>query len=223
MRNHLVAIALAAFGAACSDGNANGTGSTTFEAAGVWQNDLPTNVSTPTLGKAVEAHGCTYTIGTAVQQPPFPPQYLAIVQRSGNMHHCAPGYIVLGTSYALPWVDIASGNGGLVADFSVKSTPSGEAHTQLQIVALDPKTGEVVRHATLAAMSPGPAAPQLGNVYTGGLSIGDGGDLTVQGDKNGIIPGEVGSGVHYIAVYDHFVHGKTDPAVPISVTAFNAL
>ncbi len=221
MRYHLVAIALAAVGAACSDGNANGSANATFETAGVWQNELPANVSPPTLGKSAFARGCTYTIGTAVQQPGLP-VYFAIVKRSGNMHHCATGYVVLGTSYALPWVDIASGQAALVADFSSKSTPSGEAHTQLQIVQLDPFTAVVLRHATLAAMSPDFQHPQLGNVFTGALFIEPGGDLRVQGDKNGIIPGEVGSGVHYIAVYDHFLHDGDNPT-PTSVTAFNAL
>jgi hypothetical protein len=221
MRHHLVAIALAAVGVACSDGNANGSANATFETAGVWQNELPANVSPPTLGKSVESRGCTYTVGTAVQQPGLP-LYLAIVKRSGNVHHCASGYVVLGTSYALPWVDIASGEGALVADFSSKSTPSGEAHTQLRIVQLDPFTGDVLRRATLAAMSPDFQHPQLGNVFTGGLAIGPGGDLTVQGDKNGIIPGEVGSGDHYIAVYERFLRDGDQP-VPTSVTSFNAI
>src|SRR5512143_1865196 len=120
MHKHLVVIALAAcFGAACSDGNGNGTASATFETAsmGAWQNELPANAGPPTLGKAVEARGCKYQIGTAVTTPGLP-LYYAVVQRSGPAHHCATGYVILGSSYALPWVDIASGHGGLVADFS---------------------------------------------------------------------------------------------------------
>src|SRR5262249_40463767 len=105
-------------------------------------------------------------------------------------------------------------------DFSSKPTPSGEAHTQLFIVHLDPASGVVIRSASLAAASPSPTQPELGNVFTGMLSLGPSGDLTVQGDKDGIIPGEVGSGTHYIAVFDHFLHDKEQPPVPDSIIAF---
>ncbi len=222
----LVAFA-ACFGVACSDGtgtnqNATSTFDTQFATSG-WQRELPTNTSPPTYGDTVAAQGCTFTIGTTVQMPPFPPQYLAIVKRSGNMMHCHPGYVVLGSSYAIPFVAIASGHGGLVADYTSKSTPSGEAHVQLFIVELEPSSGVFVRHASIAAMSPDAYHPEQGNVWTGALRIDPSGTLVVTGDKNGIIPNESGVGWHYIAIFDHFLHAKTDNPTPSSVVAFNAL
>jgi len=209
------------FCAACSDANASGSANASIDGV-AWQSALPPNTSTPTLGDSVQFQGCTYTIGTAQQAPPFPPQFLAIIERSGSDKHCSTAFVVIGSSFATPSVAIAAGHGGLVADFSTKATPSGEAHSSLVIVQIDAKSGDTIRQTVLAAMAPDPFHPQQGNVFDGALEIGPGGDLTVTGSKDGIIPGETGAGLNYIATYDRFLHGPANPA-PTSVVAFNAV
>ncbi len=220
MKTYPLALA-ACIGVACSGASTTSDTSAAFT-TGVWASSLPANVTSTTLGATVQARDCEYTIGTAVASPPYPPQYLAFVQRSGHEPHCTAAYMVIGSSYAQPSVAIASGHGGLVADYTSKATPSGEAHTALFIVELDEKTGDVIKTASLAAMSPDFYHPQQGNVWNGALEIGPGGTLTVTGDKDGIIPGELGTGWHYIATYDKFLHRSDTPA-PTSVVVFNAL
>jgi hypothetical protein len=136
----------------------------------------------------VNVRGCTYTIGTGVDAPPFPPVYTAFVQRSGNPRHCPAGQVVLGTSYARPTVGIASGQGEIVADFTAKATPSGEAHTQLFVDLIDADL-TIENAVEIAAMSPDAFHPQLGNVYNGDLDP-HGNDLIVTGDNDGILPGD---------------------------------
>jgi len=155
-----------------------------------------------TLGDSVKARGCTFTIATGVQAG-FPPIYVAFVRVTGNPHQCTHDDIVLGTSYALPSVAIAVGHGDVVADWSSKSTPSGEAHTQLFIAEIAPQSGTIVKQTGLAAMSPDIFHPQQGNVYNGALDV-QGNTLIVTGDKDGVIPGEIGSGDHYTATYARF-------------------
>ena len=166
-----------------------------------------------TLGDSAKARGCTFTIGTGTQPQTFPPIYVAFVRVTGNQHQCPHDDIALGTSYALPSVAITVGHGDVVADWSSKSTPSGEAHTQLFIAEIAPQSGTIVKQTELAAMAPDFLHPQLGNVYNGALDV-RGNALVVTGDKNGIIPGEIGSGDHYMATYARFFDSSnTAPTV----------
>jgi hypothetical protein len=166
-----------------------------------------------TLGDAVKARGCAFTIGTGTQPQTFPPIYVAFVRVTGNPHQCTHEDITLGTSYALPSVAIAVGHGDVVADWSSKSTPSGEAHTQLFIAEISPQSETIVKETELAAMSPDINHPQQGNVYDGALDV-RGNALVVTGGKDGIIPGEIGSGDHYIATYARFFDtADTTPTV----------
>ena len=169
------------------------------------------------LGDSVKARGCTFTIGTGVEAPPFPPLYVAFVRVTGNPHQCTHDDIVLGTSYATPSVAITVGHGDVVADWTSKSTPSGEAHTQLFIAEIAPQSGAIVKQTELAAMSPDILHPQLGNVWNGALDV-RGNALVVTGDKDGIIPGETGSGDHYMATYARFF--DTSATAPTSVVAY---
>jgi hypothetical protein len=163
------------------------------------------------LGDAVKARGCTFTIGTGTQPQTFPPVYVAFVRVTGNPHQCAHDDIALGTSYSLPVVAITVGHGDVVADWTSKSTPSGEAHTQLFIAEI--AQSGIVKETELAAMSPDINHPQQGNVYDGALDV-RGNALVVTGDKDGIIPGEIGSGDHYIATYARFFDtADTTPTV----------
>ena len=155
------------------------------------------------LGDSVSVRGCTYTIGTGVDAPPFPPVYTAFVERSGNPRHCPAGQVVLGTSYSRPTVSIAAGQGQIVADFTSKSTPSGEAHTQLFVDLIDADL-TIEKSTEIAAMSPDFFHPQLGNVWNGALDP-HGNDLVVTGDNDGILPGdEDPTEGQYRVTLDHF-------------------
>jgi hypothetical protein len=156
-----------------------------------------------TLGDSVKARGCTFTIATGVNAPPFPPVYVAFVRVTGNPHQCSHDDIVLGTSYSQPSIAITAAHGDVVVDWTSKSTPSGEAHTQLFIAEIAPGNATVVKQTELAAMSPDILHPQLGNVTNGALDV-RGNALVVTGDKDGIIPGETGGGDHYQATYARF-------------------
>src|SRR5690606_26466598 len=133
---------------------------------------------------------CTFTIGTALQAPPFPPVYLVWLRRDPATvrHNCPSGYVVLGSSYAPPFVDVARHPvlPLIVATFSTKQTPSGSAHTQLRVVQPSYVTGNTLRTSTLAAMSPA-GMPALGNVYTGTLSTQLDGTVRVTGTKDGLM------------------------------------
>jgi hypothetical protein len=170
-----------------------------------------------TLGDSVKARGCTFTIGTGIEAAGFPPVYVAFVRVTGNPHQCTHDDIVLGTSYAPPSLAIASGHGDVVVDWTSKSTPSGEAHTQLFIAEIAPHSGTIVKQTELAAMAPDFMHPQLGNVFNGALDV-QGNALVVTGDKNGIIPGETGTGDHYMATYARFF--DSSETAPTSVVAY---
>lgn len=176
-----------------------------------WLSSLPANARELVWGDSVVARGCTFTVGTAMELPPYPPVYHAFVQRSGGAQ-CAIGFVMLGTSYTRPTTAIVTGQGAIVADYSYRATPSGSAHSWLSIVELSPATGAIERRVELGAMSSGMEYPQTGNVYDGALGLAPGGSLTVTGEKNGIIPGEIGSGDHYLAVYEQFLGPSTSPA-----------
>jgi hypothetical protein len=169
------------------------------------------------LGDSAKARGCMFTIATGVEPQTFPPIYVAFVRVTGNRHQCTHDDIVLGTSYALPSVAIVGGHGSIVVDWSSKATPSGEAHTQLFIAEIAPQSGDIVKETELAAMSPDAFHPQLGNVYDGALDV-QGNALVVTGDKDGIIPGEMGAGNHYMATYARFF--DTSETAPTSVVAY---
>ena len=169
--------------------------------------------SAAVAGDSVDVRGCTYSVDV-VTQAGFPPQYAAVLERAASKR-CAAGSLVLGTSYASPSVAIAKGHGEIVVDWSSKSTPSGEAHTQL-FIALVSTDLVVEKQVELAAM-PDFQNPSLGNVYDGALDV-KGQKLVVTGDKNGVIPGETGSGDHYTATYDRFF--DSDETAPDSVVAY---
>ncbi len=155
------------------------------------------------LGESVIARGCTFTIGTGVEEPPSPPLHVAFVRVTGNQHVCPHGDVVLGTSYALPSVAITVAHGDVVADWS-SSSPSGEPPT-LFIAEIAPESGEIVKET------------ELEDVRDGALDI-RGDALVVTGDKDGVIPGERGSGDHYTATYARFF--DTSETAPTTVIAY---
>ncbi len=190
---------------------------------GAWQASLPEGASYVTTGPSTDVRGCVFTIGGAGIIPPLPPQWIAWVQRTpgaGAPGWCTPGYVIVGTaaqSFGAP--DLVARRSGryLVADFTTHATPSGESPSVLAIVSLEARSGDIVRHAGLAAF---PEAPGHGNIYDGALALAPNGTLTVTGTKDSRIPGEIGSGFNDVAVWNHFLSGKGDNPPPTSVTAY---
>lgn len=192
--------------------------------ASSWQDALPEGTQDIVMVDEVRVSGCRVAIGTAMQNPPLPPSYHAILERtplSPRARWCRHGYVVLASSYGRPSVAIAAHPRMpiVVADFSVRATPSGSAHVHLGIAAVSALTGAVQHTGWLAAMSPDAMSPQLGNVYDGALELDCRGTLTVRGSKNGIIPGEVGAGDHYVAVFRRFTSSPDSTVMPSSIAA----
>lgn len=67
-------------------------------------------------------------------------------------------------------------------------------------------------------MAPSPGTPNLGNVFDGALEVRPAGGLVVTGFKNGIIPGEVGTGTRYRAEYRHLLVGPDDAPPTVTIT-----
>lgn len=159
-----------------------------------------------TLASEVRASQCIYRVEIAVLKT-FPPQFQYILHRLPSKH-CAEESVVLGTSYISSPPLVAVKGRNLVVAFSYKPTPSGAGSTFLSIQHIDPETLEVVRAETLAA---GPGGFSNG-VFASRLYF-SGHRLVVEGTKNGFIPGEIGSGSRFTAVYPHFLTSDQPPVV----------
>ena len=205
--------------AAPSSDDSDGDLDSTVEA---WTAALPVGTSGATAVSSVTILGCKFTVGTAIQAPPYPPKYVAYVQKTST-GTCtgALGYQVLGYSYSTPAVSIAKHPflSYLSASYTMKQTPSGSAHYSLGIARVAFSDGRINRTTSLAAMAD-PGNPSTGNVTSGALSINLWGDLTVTGNKNGTIPGETGTGSHFIARYVGWCAGTTSSVAPTSLTAY---
>lgn len=177
-----------------------------------WQPALPTGVTQVTAGEGVVVDHCLYTIGTATFAPPFPPQTLVWLSAEAlRRGPCGSvGYLVLGTSYGPTAASLARApsSPAVVATFTGRATPGGSAHSHLSIVQPDLVTGNVVHAAVLAAASPDLQHSHLGNVQVGTPWLTSAGDLFVSGTFDGTLPGAVGSGNDYVAIYPSFL---TDP------------
>lgn len=191
----------------------------TFQAA------LPENTSNVQEIERVAFYRCQFSVGTAEQAPPFPPQRLVWLRREPiGDRFCPAGYVILGSSFGFPTVDLARHPflPALVASFTTQSTPSGSAHVQLQIVQPSYGTGAILHHVTIAAMSPSAAQPQLGNVLSGELSVSFDGTLTVSGQKNGLLmPTEPPPGApNYVATYNLFLFDPNPQPLPDDISTF---
>ncbi|MFY0562394.1 Kelch repeat-containing protein [Archangium lansingense] len=86
----------------------------------------------------------------------------------------------------------------------------------LTLFNLAPDTLAVVRQTELRAYY----SIRTGIIWNGDLSIQtDGTTLKIQGVKDGTIPGEVGTGSYYTALYPNFFTSTTAPTVTASATA----
>ncbi len=230
MRPHFVAglfmFGLVACGVSQSE-DAAGSAATIVTTHG-WQPSLPPFTSSMTPTKTIRLRGCDFTVGTAVitppqpmldggiSPPPVPPVFIAYVQRGLAAHGprwCTPAFVAYGAS-ASPdvHVDIAVKQGKplLVVDYTFRIAQ--DAREQLGIVEVDVATGDVACRTNLSA--------NPGNVTSGALSLDPHGTLTATGTKDGPIPGEAGSGSHYVAAWADFLGSETCPSSPTSLVAF---
>ena len=179
----------------------------------VWLNELPATLSQVTEASAIEVHGCRISIGTALEIPPFPPVFHVWVHKEG----CETGgYALLGTSYSAPATLLDARKQAIVATFTFRLTPSGSAFEQAQLVSLDFDTGERTHASTLAALPPFGS----GRIEPTALELRGSGTVVIRGTKNGVIPGEVGEGDEFIALFDKFVRDPSFDPAPSRVTAF---
>lgn len=191
----------------------------------MFQATLPENTSNIQELDRVTFYHCQFSAGTAQQAPPFPPQHLVWLHREPvNDRLCPAGYVILGSSFGFPTVNLARHPflPALVASFTTQSTPSGSAHVQLQLVQPSYGTGAILHRATLAAMSPSSTLPQLGNVLSGELNLSFDGTLTVSGQKNGLlVPAESPPGApNYVATYDFFLFDPNPQPIPDDISTF---
>jgi hypothetical protein len=189
------------------------------------QPSLPPDTSNVQEIETVGFAFCSFTIGTAEQAPPFPPQRLVWLRRQANSGRpCPGGYVILGSSYGFPVVDLERHPflPALVASFTVKATPSGAAHSQLRVVQPSYLTGAVLHQTGLAAMAPSSSQPFLGNILSGDLNLEFNGTLVVSGEKNGLItssespPGDP----NYVATYDFFLFDPDPQPIADDITTF---
>ncbi len=200
--------------------------------ASAWESSLPPGTGSPMPAQTITVRGCSFAVGTAiltppgsppggVSPPPFPPLFLAYVERGSTgrgPRWCEPGFIVFGASAAADVeVDVAArpGKPFLVLDYTYRVTQDG--HQRLGIVELDVFTGQTLCTTGLSALS-SPSA--TGDVSSGTLRLDAHGTLTVTGTKDGTIPGETGSGSRYVAVWSDFLGAGACASSPTSVVAF---
>ncbi len=194
---------------------------TTTEA---WTVGLP-GTSGLTPGPSVVVSGCRFTVGTAVKTGTLPPQRVVYVQKSAaSRGSCTgkKGFTAIGSSFGTPGLSIAKHPTWpfIAASFTYRSTPSGEAHQLAGIAQVSFGTGAILRTAGLAAMSPGPNQPQLGNIQSMALAIDASGDLGATGAFDGLLPGATGSGSSYTATWTDFIWDVTPSPAPSSIVLF---
>lgn len=203
---------------ACGPADPSAVATTTQAISGkdetpVWLAALPATLSQVNETASLEVHQCRISIGTALEMPPFPPLHHVWLRKEG----CETGgYVLLGTSYSLPSTLLDGSKKGLVASFTFRSTPSGSAYEKAQLVAVDFFSGAIGHASTLGALPPFGS----GLVEPDRLELRGDGTVLVGGQKNGVIPGEIGSGDQFFAVYEKFIGDDLFNPPPSLVLAF---
>jgi hypothetical protein len=201
-----------------SEAEGESVGSTTE----AWTASLPAGSSGATPAASVIVSGCRFTVGHALQSGSLPPKTIAYVQKTALVPGSCPsklGYTVIGSTYGATSLSIAKHPTWpfIIASYTYRSTPSGEAHTHLGIAQVSFGIGAVMRTTGLSAMAPSASEPWKGNVTSGALSINAAGDLTSTGTFDGVIPGSTGAGSHYTATWRDFIWDWTPGPAPTSV------
>lgn len=189
---------------------------------------LPANATDLVLSGSVIIGACRYSAGTAMLEgPPFPPAYIAFVQRTALIARLCPArtiiYRVFGeSSYNRPTVSIAKGIGGHLA-FAATQKPSisGSSPSHIDLARLRPYALTTLASAMLAAPRTGTNPPNA-NIELGSIVFTVPGDLIVTGTKVGAIPGELGlvGGGHFQATYAGFASADVPDLLPTQVLAW---
>ncbi|ATB37401.1 hypothetical protein CYFUS_002823 [Cystobacter fuscus] len=155
--------------------------------------------------------GCLFHVSSRLKPGRMPPQRQIVVTREdGGGCTWGEGSVVLGTTYDDSSLSLAANELGVAVGFTSKSSPSGSAAVSVQLRHLDPQSFEVLRGTSLGALNP----TQAGHVHDVDLSLGaDGTTLEVRGSKTGAIPGEVGSGSNYVALFPDFFTSTLAPTI----------
>lgn len=189
--------------------------------------DLPDNATDLIFSGSVTIGACRYSAGTAMLEgPPFPPAYIAFVQRTAVLAPLCPArtvYAVFGeNSYNRPAVSIAQGVGAHLA-FAATQKPnmSGSSPSHIDLARLRPFTLTTIASATLAAPRTGTNPPNA-NIWLGAIVFTVPGDLIVTGTKVGAIPGELGlvGGGSFQATYADFASANAPDVLPTQVLAW---
>lgn len=187
---------------------------------------LPANATDIIISGSVTLGGCRISAGTAMLAgPPFPPAYIAFVQRTAVDTRCPPRevYQVFGErSYNLPVVSIANGAGAQLAFAAcLKPNISGSSPSRIDLARLRPLALTTLASSTLMAPRTGTNPPNA-NIALGSIVFTVPGDLIVTGTKGGSIPGELGlvGGGNFQATYAEFASSLTMNLVPTQVLAW---
>lgn len=160
---------------------------------------------------SASTQGCLFHVSSRLKPGRMPPQKQIVVTRT-DVGGCAwgDGSVVLGTTYDDSSLSLVATDLGVAAGFTSKSSPSGSAAVSVQLRHLDPQSLGVLRGTSLGALN----QTQAGNVHDVELSVSkDGTTLEVRGSKNGAIPGEVGSGSNYVALFPDFFTSTLSPTI----------
>ncbi|WNG17762.1 hypothetical protein [Cystobacter fuscus] len=158
------------------------------------------------------SRGCAFSIThQQASSSSHPPRFEPVITRQASPTCPWPSAsVVLAGSYSEPDLSIAANDLGVAVSYTYRYSPSGSSGIYLELLHLTPDTLSVVRSTTIVALD----GFRLSYVSLGEMSIlADGTTLQVQGNKDGTIPIETGSGSNYIATYPDFFTSTTVPTV----------
>lgn len=153
-------------------------------------------------------NGYKYTLASTLRPGQFPPLYEITLTRSTWADEPL-GSVTLGQTYEQGDLRLTATRNSIVAAFSYKYSPSGSASTAVEVNHINEFTLQVVRATELRVYPSGGFTPM---VRVSKVSF-SGSWLIVEGTKNGVIPGELGSGPDYTAAYPNFLTSEEPPRI----------
>jgi hypothetical protein len=152
-------------------------------------------------------HECKYALAATWRSSTFPPVYDITLSRTASST-CVADSTYLGSTYTVGDLRVTATGSSIVAGFSYKDSPSGSASIAVEINHLAESTLDVVRSTELRAYVPyGTATVGLSKLSFSGTW------LIAEGAKNGVLPGESGSGSNYSASYPNFLTSGDPPRI----------
>ncbi len=183
---------------------------------------LAPNLTEVTEAGSTIVRRCRFSVGTAIDRTVDPPLSFIWMRKEPVDESVADkcpdnGFVIIGQSYIVPTVLLAGRphQPYVVAAFNFRLTPT-EGPVLAEVIHIDFFSGAQL-HATIISAA---SETGLGFVEPETLSISASGTVTLTGTKDGVIPGEVGSGSNFIAVFDKYVRNPVFDPPPSSVVAF---